>query len=147
MSARSHYIKNIDENGVVKRRKESGFREKLQKCISSWNDLLKQNEVSVALGAIHFFWKANLDLYWQRHEIATAYAALGGGAFGAAHFSVAFEDPTQSTLAAAGVPGSHLEAGPLRKAHRMMPCDSFKLDDALVRAFARTRTSARSTHE
>jgi hypothetical protein len=56
-----------------------------------WSSFIDASGVNVALAAIHNFEQPGRDLYWQRHGIASASAALGGGlVVGAAHY---MEDP------------------------------------------------------
>jgi len=73
----------------------------------------------MALACIHNFDAPGRDSYWQRHGIAYASAALGGGlALGAAHFNYTLPAAGSSTLAAFKVRRSHLSAGAHRPAHR-----------------------------
>jgi hypothetical protein len=97
-----------------------------------WCHLLDQSGVDVALAAVHGFDAPGRDGYWQRHGIAEASAALGGGlAIGAAHFRFALPGHADaSPLAAAAVPRSHLDDGPTRKSHRLKPIAALILDGA-----------------
>ncbi|MBF0515475.1 MAG: hypothetical protein HQK81_15640 [Desulfovibrionaceae bacterium] len=120
---------------------EEGFNDTRAGLIRNWAAMLKRKRVSVALGAIHQFNRPGLDKYWQRHGIAVASAALGGGvAIGAAHFVEQLPAPGKSTLAAAGVPRSHLREGLHRRHHAIEPVKSVLVGtshgDALIRVFA-----------
>lgn len=107
--------------------------------VRTWADMLKREEVSVGFAAIHQFDRPGRDLYWQRHGIAVASAALGGGlAIGAAHFVEHLPVADKSTLAAFGVPHSHLAAGLHRKHYAVQPIDSLYVKTTHGRALLRT---------
>ncbi len=95
--------------------------------VARWQGLFAAHRPTVALIAIHGFEHPGRDGYWQRHGIATASAALGGGlAVGAAHFRYALPvGANQSPLAAHGVSDRHLHAGTLRLAHNLPTRDAF----------------------
>lgn len=75
----------------------------------------------LGLVAVHGFEKPGREVYWQRHGIAAASAALDGRiVVGAAHFKRALPllcAGTSGALAAVGVDHGHLTAGLGRKAH------------------------------
>jgi hypothetical protein len=84
----------------------------------------------VLLVGVHGFKRPGREVYWQRHGIATASAALGGAlTIGAAHFRKLPDpdNPTAGVLAAVGVERNHLGLGLHRKAHRLAPLASAKV--------------------
>jgi hypothetical protein len=98
--------------------------------------MLVSQKVNVGITAIHYFQRPGLDLFWQRHGIATCSAALGGGtAVGAAFFGEKLPLPDSSSLVSFGVPASHIKEGKHRQAHRLSPENFFNVDGALVRLF------------
>jgi hypothetical protein len=78
------------------------------------------------LVGIHGFNRPGRELYWQRHGLATASAALGGAAIlGAAHFRKALPSHIgQGLMAAHDVPPRHLRLG-LHRPARRLPADDF----------------------
>ncbi|MBL0407247.1 hypothetical protein JKG68_25285 [Microvirga aerilata] len=98
-----------------------------------WSTFIDASNVNVALTAIHNFEQPGRDLYWQRHGIASASAALGGGlVVGAAHYMEALPtDPGRSPLAACAVPRSHIRAGLARQAHMLRPVAAVSLTGTL----------------
>lgn len=106
-------------------------------ALEGWAGLQRRRGVTVGFAAIHRFARPGRDVFWQRHGIATASAAmLGGLAAGAAHFDEYLPDPNASTLVSIDVPGVHLGEARHRQAHRQLPADAFSLgDDALVRLY------------
>jgi hypothetical protein len=117
--------------------------ERRAELLDDWRNFIVQNDVDVALAAIHQFEAPGRDSYWQRHGIAYASAALGGGlALGASHFWNALPAAEASTLAAFGVGRRHLKLGLHRKARHHQPIASLFIDGdgrekpaALVRLF------------
>jgi hypothetical protein len=93
--------------------------------VAEWRQLLASQRVDVALTAVHRFQQPGRDIFWQRHGLATASAALDGGlAVGAAFFTNRLPDGRSrwsSPLAACGVPREHLEHGLHRPARRFEP--------------------------
>jgi hypothetical protein len=89
------------------------FHQVRTECIRQWNELLRTQEVSIGIAAIHEF-RSHSTIYWQKHGIACCSAALGQGfAVGAAHFPGGLPKNDQaSTLAACRVPKKHLDQGP-----------------------------------
>jgi hypothetical protein len=106
-------------------------------ALGEWAGLLRKHGVTVGLAPIHHFARPGRDVFWQRHGIATASAAmLGGLAAGAAHFHEYLPDRNASTLVSINVPNGHLGEPHYRQSHRQLPRDAFFLgDDALVRLF------------
>lgn len=109
-------------------------------CLTRWLELMKREAPSVALAAIHRF-AGHSTAYWQKHGIASASAALGGGyALGAAHFEGGLPKHSGSSpLAAAQVEKSHLRQGVHRKQNAWIPKDGFTFEsqgvEVLVRLF------------
>ncbi|MBN8939501.1 MAG: hypothetical protein J0H01_08430 [Rhizobiales bacterium] len=111
--------------------------------VSRWTNLLRRHPPDLGLVAIHGFVRPGMDGYWQRHGIAGASAALVGiPIIGAAHFNKALpRSVNRSVLAAKDVPLSHLELGPRRPLHALIPDDGFTLTGedgspvALIRRF------------
>jgi hypothetical protein len=93
-----------------------------RRLVAEWGQLLTDQRVDVALTAVHRFQQPGRDIFWQRHGLATASAALGGGlAIGAAFFTNRLPDGWNrwsSPLAACGVPREHLSQGLHRPARR-----------------------------
>ena len=106
---------------------------------------INQSKPGLALIAIHGFERPGRELYWQRHGIAAASAALGGAlVVGAAHYAKRLPDPEAAlagTLAAIDVPKDHLWAGLRRKAYGLRPerwtyvRDQFGVPVGLLRLF------------
>jgi hypothetical protein len=98
-----------------------------------WSNFIDASGVNIALAAIHNFEQPGRDLYWQRHGIASASAALGGGlVVGAAHYLEALPtDPRRSPLAAWAVPQSHIRAGLTRQAHMLAPVTAVTINGSL----------------
>lgn len=118
------------------------FGRALDDCIERWRTLLPRRSVSVALVAVHEF-PGTSSSFWQRHGVAGASAALGGGlAICAAHFRTLPSAWDRSTLAARDVPRRHLRQGQERRAHSLAPIDGFHVaatsgaEGALVRLYA-----------
>jgi hypothetical protein len=114
--------------------------------VAEWGQLLADHRVDVALTAVHRFQQPGRDIFWQRHGLATASAALGGGlAVGAAFFTDRLPDSRSrwsSPLAACGVPREHLNQGLHRPARRFEPIAALTINRrrngkprALVRLF------------
>ena len=119
-------------------------RSEVNTLLSRFAEQLKLVRPTVNLVAIHGFRRAGAELYWQRHGLATASAALGGGlVVGGAHFSQTLPHTlTSAPLAAQGVPKAHLWASHNRTAHALAPVESFEValawsvsHRALVRLF------------
>lgn len=141
VTKRTRNIKYIGEGkNFVAEPGEAKHAEVRTGLVQGWADMLKREGVSVGMAAIHQFGRPGLDKYWQRHGVGVASAALGGGlAIGAAHFVEALPAVDKSTLAAVGVPQSHLADGLRRKHYAIRPVESFhittKHGTALVRSF------------
>jgi len=73
---------------------------------------------------------------WQRHGIATASAALGGGLVAAgAHFESLPRRAEVQTLCSMDVPREHLQAGHARGARQREPAAAAREDAFLLRWF------------
>jgi len=117
-----------------------------QRLVTKWGRLLTDQRVDIALTAVHRLQQPGRDIFWQRHGLATASAALGGRlAVGAAFFTDRLPDEGDrwsSPLAACGVPREHLSQGLHRPARRFEPVDLLTINGrrngkprALVRLF------------
>jgi hypothetical protein len=124
----------------------AGFVEVRRRLVAEWGQLLTDQRVDVALTAVHRFQQPGRDIFWQRHGLATASAALGGGlAVGAAFFTDQLPNGRahwSSPLAACGVPREHLSQGLHRPARRFEPIAALRINGrrkakprALVRLF------------
>jgi hypothetical protein len=123
-TARTRYIRYLAPD----RRYDSagaGFMAVRRRLVAEWGQLLADQRVDVVLTAVHRFQQPGRDIFWQRHGLATASAALDGGlAVGAAFFTNRLPDGRDrwsSPLAACGVPKEHLEQGLHRLARRFEP--------------------------
>lgn len=92
-------------------------------CFNSWKNLFDENKVSIGISAIHRFNKPGRDIFWQRHGIASASAALNGNlAIGAAHYKEELPEQLNNiSLASKDVPIDHLSLGSFRKANHLKP--------------------------
>jgi hypothetical protein len=124
----------------------AGFVAVRRRLVAEWRRLLADQRVDVVLTAVHRFQQPGRDIFWQRHGLATASAALGGGlAVGAAFFTDRLPDGRDrwsSPLAACGVPMEHLSQGLHRPARRFEPIAALTINGrrngkprALVRLF------------
>jgi len=88
---------------------------------------LKLERPTIHLVAIHGFDRPGGEVYWQRHGLATASAALGGSAtIGAGHFAQRLPKAFDaSPLASADVPAAHLRQHQHRRSHLLRPLDGF----------------------
>ena len=81
----------------------AGFVAVRRRLVAEWGQLLADQRVDVALTAVHRFQQPGRDIFWQRHGLATASAALGGGlAVGAAFFTDRLPDGRRSLEQPAG---------------------------------------------
>jgi hypothetical protein len=144
-TARIRYIRYLAPD---RRYDGAGFRFVVvrRRLVAEWGQLLADQRVDVALTTVHRFQQPGRDIFWQRHGMATASAALGGGlAVGAAFFTNRLPDDRNrwsSPLAACGVPREHLSQGLHRPARRFEPVDLLMINGrrkgkpcALVRLF------------
>jgi hypothetical protein len=95
--------------------------------VVAWHQLLRCQQPDIAIAVVHRFERPGLDGYWQRHGIATASAALGGFAIGAAHFHRWLPHRLETPLAAFGVPADHLAQGPHRRAWPHLPIEQIEV--------------------
>lgn len=127
-SPRKTYMRYLYLEGQLLTKTDRNWERIKRNLISKWRDIVddKEKPVEVAIAAIHRFAWPNADCFWQRHGIATASAALGGGlAIAAAHFRDFLPYQSESALAAFNVPKIHLKQGCHRQAH------SYHAHDAL----------------
>ncbi len=143
-TARTRYIRNINDGEKRYSYGDRGFAELRHNCLNRWETMIKTNPIDVALTTIHNFGEPGSDLFWQRHGLATASAAMKGGlAIGASHFWDELPDSTQfdqSPLCAFNVKESHLRKGLHRKAERLSCVDAIevkhtKVGSAIIRLF------------
>ncbi len=140
---RTRYIRHIHDGirlhsvGVPRRpgSKLDYFKVLRTECISSFQRLLKTNNVVVALGAIHRDPSAR---YWQIHGIQACSAGLDSGlAIGAAHFSQRLPQPNKYILSAYDIPNNYLKVA--HKNRRLITPwqhqDWIRNDKLLIRLF------------
>jgi len=128
-------IERLRVGGRIVRWDEPGFDTAWERAVRGWIALVKG--VDTALIAIHGFGGGGNSSYWQRHGIATASAALGGGfAVAGAHFSPLPRWEGVQTLCAGGVDRGHLGLGNHRRKESLAPAGNAWLDGALLRWFA-----------
>jgi hypothetical protein len=144
-TARIRYIRYLGPDGRYDGA-GAGFVAARRRLVAEWGQLLIDQRVDVALAAVHRFQQPGRDIFWQRHGLATASAALRGGlAVGAAFFTDRLPDGRDrwsSPLAACGVPREHLSQGLHRPARRFEPVAALTINGrrngklrALVRLF------------
>jgi len=130
-TARTRNIMNLEvlsRYDMLPRELKSRFRIRRKNCIKAFQDLLKRNNVSVGLAAIHGFnTTGNSVTMWQRHGIPTCSATLNGGlAIGAAHFTNYLPRPQNATLAALNIPKKHITEGHHRSMEEHVAEDSIQ---------------------
>lgn len=125
----------------------AGFLRVRRRLVAEWGQLLADQRVDVGLAAVHRFQQPGRDIFWQRHRMATASAALGGGlVVGAALFNDRLPDGRDrwsSPLAACGVPREHLSQGPHPPGTALLTHRSADDQRAPERKVARTCPPAR----
>lgn len=119
---RRHAIRRLlTKRGLLGIRHPS-FRAQREDCLTAIGELVGSKPLKALLVSIHGFQQSGRDGYWQRYALSTAAAAYSGAlVVGAAHFSKDLPSPEASTLAAYGVPRSHIYEGAARRAHRLAP--------------------------
>lgn len=117
-------------------RGDRAFRRHLASGVARQTEL--QRTATVALIAIHGFRDGGTSTMWQRHGIASASAALGGGFVAAgAHFAPLPSSANRQTLCSLRVPRAHLEGEPRRRrACQQMPVTSLEKRRYLLRWFS-----------
>ena len=91
-----------------------------------WAQAIEEHAPSVNLVSVHGFERPGGEVYWQRHGIATASAALGGAlTVGAAHYAEFLPEGWSSPLASRGVKDRHLFEQCHRRARTLAPIDHF----------------------
>ena len=109
-----------DANGNLSTSQDK--KKTLSRAFDAHRALIEKEHPGLALATIHRFEKQGREIFWQRHGIASASAALGGGlALGAAHIETLPLNPSAMPLASVGVPKNHLESGMQRQAHTAKP--------------------------
>jgi hypothetical protein len=131
---RAYPIERLRVGGRVLRYTDKGFDAAWESAVSDWSALT--HGLDAALIAIHGFGGRGNTSMWQRHGVATASAALGGGlAIAGAHFEKLPRREGVQTLASLGVPSDHLDAGHHRGAAAALPLAASGVGDAMVRWF------------
>ena len=121
-SSRPGYINRIADSTGMWEGKE--LRTLRKNCVENFAQLLRGNNVSICLGAVHQIERLGGDNYWERYGVANCSAALRGLCICATHYWEGLPDavnPHTSTLAASDVPARHVTQGHNSKAHRMAP--------------------------
>lgn len=132
---RAYPIERLRLGGRLLRYTDDGFDAAWEGAVAAWTELTRG--LDAALIAIHGFGGRGNTSMWQRHGVATASAALGGGlAVAGAHFEKLPRREGVQTLAALGVPRDHLDAGHHRGAEAALPIAATGVGDAMVRWFA-----------
>lgn len=128
MTGNSQYIRYLVEDGEEWTKDDADFAARRSRAVAAWGAMLERRKPGVVLTAIHRFRRPGADLLFQRHGLATASAAIGGGlAVGAAHFYGCLPGTaSQSPLAAFRVPAEHLRLGLNR------PAQAFPAADAMT---------------
>lgn len=131
---RAYPIERLRVGGRVLSYTDKGFDAAWEGAVSAWSALTQG--LDAALIAIHGFGGRGNTSMWQRHGIATASAALGGGlAIAGAHFEKLPRREGVQTLSALRVPRTHLDAGHHRGAAAALPVAATRVGDAMVRWF------------
>jgi hypothetical protein len=108
-------IRDLWREGEYHVVEKPGFAEQRTEAVNRWLAFKKSQTFDVAISTIHDFRKPGAEVYWTRHGIAAASAAMNGGfAIGAAHFVEALPAPDRATLAAFGVQASEAKTGAKR---------------------------------
>jgi hypothetical protein len=124
-SARTRAIRELFCHGGQIETGDPEFTTLRRACIAAWQKKLARERPRLAIATLHKFAAPGREIYWQRHGIAIASAALGGGlALGAAHFLRRLPSLREAPLAALGVPDRHRFAGPHRQSCELLPIDS-----------------------
>lgn len=131
---RASTVWRLRVDGRVMVRGDAAFAQILSGCIRRQEEV--QESAGAALVAIHGFRAGGNCTMWQRHGIATASAALGGGLVAAgAHFESLPRRADAQTLCSVHVPREHLEAGHGRGAWGREPATAVREDAFLLRWF------------
>ena len=133
-------IRDLWRDGEYHVVEKPGFAEQRTEAVNRWLAFRKSQKFDVAISTIHAFRKPGTEVYWSRHGIAAASAAMNGGfAIGAAHFIEGLPGADRATLAACGVKASEAKTGAKRKSSSLTPVEHFevKVGDlkGLVRLF------------
>jgi hypothetical protein len=108
-----------DAKGILREGKDA--KAALSRVFRAHSGFVKDAAPDLLLTTLHRFERPGREIFWQRHGIAAASAALKGGLAAAAAHSGILPEPEQMTLVSRGVPQSHLEAGMKRAAHMKAP--------------------------
>jgi hypothetical protein len=131
-------IRDLWIDGSYHHIEQPGFAQLRNVAITRWLRFLQTNRIDLAVSAIHGFQAPGRDVYWQRHGLTAASAALGGSlAIGAAHFNEQLPAPNKSTLAAFGVPKSEIGTGFHRPSYSLEPIDHLTVTSGPLKALVR----------
>lgn len=120
-NSRRHAIRRMIQGRRKLLMGDEGFNSVREDALASLAKWVTEVKPDAALATVHGLMPGR-DGYWTRHGISRASAALGGKlVVAAAHFKGALPSPEKSTLAAYGVPRSHLTDGASRRAHSLPP--------------------------
>lgn len=123
-------------NGICDFKKNESVQTKTD-LAAAWHERVRTEAPDLALTAIHYFNTPTVTVFYQRHGIATASAALKGApSIAAANFleKLPFQDH-QAPLASSNVPAIHLNAASKRAAHHANPTASRYRDTSALRVF------------
>lgn len=135
-TARTKYIRFLLNLGGISQEGHPHFPKQRRNAVAAWHRLVRAGGVSVALAAVHGFVQPGREVYWQRHGVAMASAALGGGlAVAAAHFRNALPSAGSGSLAAASVPTRQLVAGLHRQAWPLLPVAGIEAGGWMARLY------------
>jgi hypothetical protein len=103
-------------------------REEADRLLGQFARGIHELAPTISLAAIHGFERPGGEIYWQRHGLATASAALCGLSVGAAHFRHSLPaNREQSPLAADQTPYRQLRQSHNRRAYPFAPIDGFEM--------------------
>jgi hypothetical protein len=126
-TVRTRAIRSLFYQGRIIKQRDRDFTAVRRAQLDAWHQLLHRRQPDIAIAVVHRFQRPGLDGYWQRHGFATASAALGGFAVGAAHFRQSLPHRLETPLAAFGVPTAHLAQGPHRRAWPHLPVEHIEV--------------------
>lgn len=112
-------------------------RQNKSELFCEWEQKLYDEAPDVSLTAIHNFDRPERSVFYQRHAIASASAALEGGlSVASSHYRNALpKNPRALTLASNKVPFDHLSQGSQRKAHCLIPEKQINKKNYTLRLF------------
>ncbi len=135
-----HYINTNPKKGTYITDEDGpnpAFKIVRSSCVASFQDLLKRNNVTIAICPVHGFKKNESDLYFQRFGFAVSATYLKGITIGAAHYAPKRFPPKGKDVVLAAKPGNW-KIGNLRKhieTNTFHPAKTINLADALIQIF------------